>query len=72
MAVGRKIAINLHRMWIDNKDFDPQMDIEEFCPEEARIEADKEKRKEEKLVKALRKKRAQGVKSKNTKTRSRS
>lgn len=60
MAVGRKIAINLHRMWIDNKDFDPQMDIEEFCPEEAKNEIENEKRKEDKLVKVLRKKKQQG------------
>jgi transposase len=53
MAVGRKIAINLHRMWIENRDFDPQMDVEEFCPEETRNETEKEKRKEEKLVKSL-------------------
>jgi transposase len=68
MAVGRKIAINLHRMWIDNRDFDPQMDVEEFCPEEARDEAKKEKRKEEKLVNTLRKKKLQGVRSNNKKT----
>lgn len=68
MAVGRKIAINLHRMWIDNKDFDPQMDIEEFCPEEAKNETEKEKRKEEKLVKVLRKNKQQGIISKNKKT----
>jgi len=30
MAVGRKIAINLHQMWIKGKDFDPQMDVEDF------------------------------------------
>ena len=33
MAVGRKIAINLHRMWMEGKDFDPQIDLEEFYPE---------------------------------------
>lgn len=68
MAVGRKIAINLHRMWIDGRDFDPQMDVEEFCPEEARNEAEKEKRKEEKLVKALIKKKQQAVRNKTKKT----
>ena len=69
MAVGRKIAINLHRMWIDGRDFDTQMDVEEFCPEEARNEAEKEKRKEEKLVKALLiKKKQQAVRNKNKKT----
>lgn len=36
MAVGRKIAINLHRMWIDGKDFDPQLDAEEFYPDESK------------------------------------
>jgi transposase len=35
MAVGRKIAINLHRMWIDGKDFNPQLDAEEFYPDES-------------------------------------
>lgn len=35
MAVGRKIAINLHRMWLEGTDFDPQLDTEEFYPEEA-------------------------------------
>ncbi len=34
MAVGRKIAINLHRMWLDGTDFDPQLDAEEFYPDE--------------------------------------
>lgn len=53
MAVGRKIAINLHRMWIEEKDFDPQMEAEEFCPEENKIEIKKEKRKEEIQVKAM-------------------
>lgn len=33
MAVGRKIAINLHRMWLDGTDFDPQLDAEEFYPD---------------------------------------
>ena len=33
MAVGRKIAINLHRMWLENRDFDPQLDAEEFYHE---------------------------------------
>lgn len=55
MAVGRRIAINLHRMWIDEKDFDPQMDVDNFCPEENRIEIEKEKCQEEKQVKALKK-----------------
>jgi transposase len=36
MAVGRKIAINLHRMWLEGRDFDPQLDAEEFYPEEKR------------------------------------
>lgn len=58
MAVGRKIAINLHRMWIEEKDFDPQMDVGEFCPEEAKIETEKQKKTEEKQVKALMKKKA--------------
>jgi len=33
MAVGRKIAVHLHRMWIDGRDFDPQIDVEDFCSE---------------------------------------
>ena len=47
MAVGRRIAVNLHRMWIDGRDFDPQMDVEEFCPEESGLKA-RSKRKSEK------------------------
>lgn len=53
MAVGRKIAINLHRMWLEDKDFDPQMDVDKFCPEEAKIETEKQKKTEEKQVKAM-------------------
>jgi len=55
MAVGRKIAINLHRMWLEDRDFDPQMDVDKFCPEEAKIESEKQKKAEERQVKALRK-----------------
>lgn len=33
MAVGRKIAINLHRMWLEDKDFNPQLDAEEYFHE---------------------------------------
>lgn len=51
MAVGRKIAINLHRMWIDGRDFDPQMDIEEFCAEKTKVkEVISKKRKMTRLV----------------------
>ena len=53
MAVGRKIAINLHRMWLEDRDFDPQMDVEKFCPEESRIETEKQKKVEEGQVKTL-------------------
>ena len=63
MAVGRKIAINLHRMWLEDKDFDPQMDIEEFCPEQGRIEIEKEKKIEEKQIKKIKKK-AENLKKK--------
>lgn len=45
MAVGRKIAVNLHRMWIEGRDFDPQMDVEEFCPEGTGLERGKRRRK---------------------------
>jgi transposase len=55
MAVGRKIAINLHRMWIDGKDFDPQMDVDGFCPEETRVENEKEMLKERKQLATLKK-----------------
>lgn len=65
MAVGRKIAINLHRMWLDEKDFDPQMDIEEFCPEESRNELEKEKQAEEKQIKGLKSRSRKEVKKKN-------
>jgi len=34
MAVGRKIAINLHRMWLEGRDFDLQLDAEEYYHEE--------------------------------------
>lgn len=30
MAVDRRIAINLHQMWIKDRNFDPQMDVEEL------------------------------------------
>ena len=56
MAVGRKIAVNLHRMWIDGKNFDPQMSGDAVCPEEELEEIEKEKRKEKKLVMAQKKK----------------
>ena len=62
MAVGRKIAVNLHRMWLDEKDFDPQMNGDEFCPVEASIETMKEIKKEEMQVKALIKERAKNKK----------
>ena len=64
MAVGRKIAVNLHRMWIDGKDFDPQMNTNEFCPEEALQEAEKQQKAEEKLVKVLQKGKRQNKKIK--------
>jgi hypothetical protein len=51
MAVGRKIAINLHRMWIEDRDFDPQMDIEEFHSGEDLTE--KQKRIKKKQADAL-------------------
>jgi transposase len=44
MAVGRKIAINLHRMWIEDRDFDPQLDVEEFFPEAVNAETKKSKK----------------------------
>ncbi len=53
MAVGRKIAINLHRMWLEDKDFDPQMNADEFCPEEEKIKADNQKKREEKECKNI-------------------
>ena len=58
MAVGRKIAINLHRMWIEGKNFDPQMSPEEFCQEEALLEKEKQIKREKKEIKeALKQKR---------------
>lgn len=51
MAVGRRIAINLHKMWIEDKDFDPQMNEYDVCHEEALRDAEKQKKKEEKLLK---------------------
>jgi transposase len=56
MAVGRRIAVNLHRMWIENRDFDPQMKEDEVCPEETLQEEQKQIRKEEKLLKQIKKK----------------
>ena len=67
MAVGRKIAINLHRMWIEDRNFDPQMDIEGFCPEETLRETEKEKKKEEKQVRALLKKKTEILKKQKKK-----
>lgn len=56
MAVGRKIGINLHRMWIEEKNFDPQMESEEcLYGTEAMHEAIDEKNKEIKQVKKMRK-----------------
>lgn len=60
MAVGRKIAINLHRMWIEDKDFDPQIDVEEFSPEESGLKA-RSKRKSEKSSSCKQKKVASKV-----------
>lgn len=53
MAVGRKIAVNLHKMWIEERDFDRQLDVDGFCPEEALLEGEKQRKKEEKQVKAM-------------------
>jgi transposase len=50
MAVGRKIAINLHRMWIMNTDFDPQLDVDCFFQQEEEIEAKKLKQEKEIVV----------------------
>ncbi len=44
MAVGRKIAINLHRMWIEDRDFDQQLDAEEFFPNTANAGTKKSKK----------------------------
>ena len=42
MAVGRRIAINLHQMWLKDMDFDPQMDVEELgCGKRTRQNAKK-------------------------------
>lgn len=56
MAVGRKIAINLHRMWIEERNFDRQ--LEGFCPEETLIENEKQKQKEDKQAKQFRSKKS--------------
>jgi transposase len=64
MAVGRKIAINLHRMWLEDKDFDPQMDVDKLCPEEVRMEIEKQKKMEERQVKILKGKKAGKAKKK--------
>jgi transposase len=56
MAVGRKIAINLHQMWMHDKDFDPHLNVEELLGEEARLEAEKQHKKEQRQMKALQKK----------------
>lgn len=67
MAVGRKIGINLLRMWLDEKDFDPQLDIEEYNRAEEISEAEKIKRKEKKLVTKARNAKARNAKAKNSK-----
>jgi transposase len=66
MAVGRKIAINLHRMWIEGRDFDPQMDVDEFCPEQEKIDIDKEIKREEKECRRLKNKRNHKEKERKT------
>ena len=44
MAVGRRIAINLHQMWLKDMDFDPQMDVEELdCRKKTQQNEKKEK-----------------------------
>lgn len=66
MAVGRKIAINLHRMWLDERDFDPQMDADEFYSVNAKFEIEKEKKKEERQVKVFMKEKARKAGKKKT------
>lgn len=56
MAVGRKIAVNLHKMWIEERDFDPQMNVDDFCPEETLLESEREKKREARLLKEMLKK----------------
>jgi transposase len=52
VALGRKMAVILHRMWMDEADFDPQIDADKVCPEEQRLQREKEVKKEIKQVKA--------------------
>jgi transposase len=56
MAMGRKMGVILHRMWLEEKDFDHKMEEGEFCREEALIEAEKQKRKEERQLRAIKNK----------------
>lgn len=46
MAVGRKMAIIMHRMWLEDKDFDRQLTIDEFFREETNLQIESENKKE--------------------------
>jgi transposase len=50
MAVGRRIAINLHQMWIKDRDFDPQMDVGELDCGESVQRKPKEKKTKQRNV----------------------
>jgi transposase len=54
VALGRKMAVILHKMWIDEVDFDRQL-TKEFCSEEQKQHLEEEINKEEKKLKALKK-----------------
>ena len=44
MAVGRKIGVILHRMWVTEKDFDRQLTADEALKEQIKVEEQKEKK----------------------------
>lgn len=65
MAVGRKIAINLHRMWLEGKVFNSHIDVEDyFFSEENKIEAEKEANLEKNQLLGLLKKKNRKKKNK--------
>jgi transposase len=68
MAVGRKIAINLHQMWVHDRNFNPQLDMKECFEEESRLEAEREKKKEKKQINMCAKEREIVKKLKTRKT----
>jgi transposase len=64
VAVARKMAVILHRMWINEVDFDRKMEVDECCLEEQKVQLQTEIKKEERKLRAL----AKGGKKRLTKS----